>query len=212
LFSLDIVINLFQSVNNFSFNKLKPMKRSILIFALLISTITTFAQQPILPMRLTTTAFADGTLIPLKYTQASPAGAAVSPELTWNTVPTATKSFVLWMHDVDLALKGTSEDNLHWLVWNIPGTAISLPENVPAGPQLADGSYQVSNAVVGYRGPGAAASGPLHHYVFELFALDIKLDEKAMATPLDTKTNIFKLMQGHIIGKAAYVGLFHRPQ
>ena len=56
------------------------------------------------------------------------------------------------------------------------------------------------------------ASGPLHHYVFELFALDIKLDEKALATPLDTKNNVFKLMQGHIIGKAAYVGLFHRPQ
>lgn len=187
------------------------MKISLAIIALLLSTIAlSFAQNK--TMRLTTTAFADGGLIPLKYTQASPAGAAVSPELTWSDAPAGTQSFVLWMHDVDLALNKNMDDNLHWLVWNIPGTASSLTENIPAGAQLTDGSYQISYAFAGYRGPGAAASGPLHHYVFELFALDIKLDEKAADKPLETKTNIFKLMQGHIIGKAAYVGLFHRPQ
>ncbi len=73
-------------------------------------------------MRLTTTAFADGGLIPLKYTQASPAGAAVSPELTWSDIPAGIQSFVVWMHDVDLALNKNMDDNLHWLVWNIPGT------------------------------------------------------------------------------------------
>ncbi len=36
--------------------------------------------------------------------------------------------------------------------------------------------------------------------------------KKRVRTPIETKTNIFKLMQGHILGKAAYVGLFHRPQ
>jgi Raf kinase inhibitor-like YbhB/YbcL family protein len=190
------------------------MKRLLLVFTLLISTASiTFAQQPVRtpPMRLTTQAFADGAVIPLKYTQASPDG-AVSPELTWNTVPPGTQSFVLWMHDVDLALNKTTEDNLHWLVWNIPGQSITLPEKMPNGAQLPDGSYQISYSGPNYRGPGAPASGPLHHYVFELFALDIKLDEKAGTTAVETKTNIFKLMQGHVLGKAAYVGLFRRPQ
>ena len=190
------------------------MKRSLFVFALLTGLASVImAQQPAhpLPMRLTTTAFADGAIIPLKYTQASPAG-AVSPDLTWTNVPAGTQSFVLWMHDVDLALNKTSEDNLHWLVWNIPGQSTGLPENVPNGAQIADGSFQVSYAGPNYRGPGAPATGPLHHYVFELFALDIKPDEKPAATALDTKTNIFKMMQGHILGKAAYVGLFKRPQ
>lgn len=170
------------------------------------------AQQPTqTPMRLTTHAFADGAIIPLKYTQASPDG-AVSPELTWTNVPPGTQSFVLWMHDVDLALNKTSEDNLHWLVWNIPGEDTTLPEKVPTGAKLPNGSYQVSYAGPSYRGPGAPATGPLHHYIFELFALDIKSDQMAGSTALETKANIFKLMQGHILGKAAYVGLFHRPQ
>jgi Raf kinase inhibitor-like YbhB/YbcL family protein len=163
------------------------------------------------PMRLTSPAFADGAHIPLKYTQAAADG-AVSPELIWNTVPTGTQSFVLWMHDVDLSINKTTEDNLHWLVWNIPNTAITLPEKLPSGARLPDGSFQVSYAGPAYRGPGAPASGPLHHYVFELFALDIKLDENLGANAVETKQDVFKLMQGHILGKAAYAGLFHRPQ
>jgi Raf kinase inhibitor-like YbhB/YbcL family protein len=193
------------------------MKKLLLVLVLLLSTFTlTQAQQQqqpvrVLPMRLTSQAFADGALIPLKYTQAAADG-AVSPEFTWNTVPTGTQSFVMWMHDVDLSINKTTEDNLHWLVWNIPGTAITLPEKMPSGAHLPDGSFQVSFAGPAYRGPGAPASGPLHHYVFELFALDIKLDENLGANAVETKQNIFKLMQGHILGKAAYAGLFHRPQ
>jgi len=190
------------------------MKKLSLAFALLISAASiVFAQQPAPnpPMRLTTTAFADGTVIPLKYTQVVK-DAAVSPDLSWTNVPAGTQSFVLWMHDVDLALNKTSEDNLHWLVWNIPGQYTSLPENVPIGAHLPDGSYQISYFGPGYRGPGAPASGPLHHYVFEIFALDIKIDDQAGSTALEAKTTVFKAMQGHILGKAAFVGLFHRPQ
>src|ERR1700753_1245419 len=120
------------------------MKRLSLVFVLLISTFSiSFAQAKKLPMRLTSTAFADGGIIPLKYTQASP-DVPVSPEFTWNTVPEGTQSFVLWMHDVDVSVTKTSEDNLHWLVWNIPGQNTSLPEKMPDGADLPDGSHQIS--------------------------------------------------------------------
>lgn len=189
------------------------MKKLSLVFTLLIATVSlSFAQQKVPPMRLTSSAFPDGTIIPLKYTQAAPGGTAVSPEFIWNTIPPGTQSFVFWMHDTDVSIKRSTEDNLHWLAWNIPGQATALPENVPAGAHLPDGTYQTSYSGPGYKGPGAGASGPLHHYVFELYALDIKLDEQAASTPIETRTNIFKLMQGHILGKAAYVGLFKRPQ
>ncbi|MEP7116806.1 MAG: YbhB/YbcL family Raf kinase inhibitor-like protein, partial [Acidobacteriota bacterium] len=63
-----------------------------------------------------------------------------------------------------------------------------------------------------YRGPGAAASGPQHHYTFELFALDTKIDVPAGADAWVTRTAVYAAMQGHILGKAVYVGLFRRPQ
>ena len=132
------------------------MKKLSFILLMGIASIT-FGQQPVPPMRLTTQAFADGAIIPIKYTQASPDG-AVSPELNWTNVPPGTQSFVLWMHDVDLALNKTSEDNLHWLVWNIPGEYTALPEKLAAGAHLPDGSYQISYFGPVYRGPGAPAA------------------------------------------------------
>jgi Raf kinase inhibitor-like YbhB/YbcL family protein len=83
-------------------------------------------------LTLTTTAFADGTQIPVKHTQADE---QVSPALSWSNVPEGTQSFVLHMRDPDVARNRTTEDQVHWLVWNIPGTATGLPEGVPQGAQ-----------------------------------------------------------------------------
>lgn len=159
-------------------------------------------------MVLTTPAFPDGDPIPVKYTQA---GEQVSPALNWTNVPPGTQSFVLHMRDPDVARNAGTEDQVHWLVWNIPGTATGLPENVPKGADRPDGSHQISASGPVYRGPGAPASGPQHHYTFELFALDTKLDVKAGADAWETRTAVWKAMQGHVLGKAVYVGLFRRP-
>jgi Raf kinase inhibitor-like YbhB/YbcL family protein len=163
------------------------------------------------PMRLTSTSFADGAQIPPKYTQA---GNQTSPALTWTNAPPTTQSFVLHMHDMEGSRNKTSEDQLHWLVWNLPASTKSLPEDMPKGADLPDGSHQTSASGSGtYRGPGAPAAGPLHHYVFELFALDTKLDvANNAADPFDTRAKVLAAMQGHIVGKAVYLGLFHRPE
>lgn len=160
-------------------------------------------------MTLTTTAFPDGGQIPLKYTQA---GEQVSPALTWTNAPANTVSFVLHMHDLEVARNRTTDDQVHWLVWNIPGTATGLPEGVPTGAERPDGSRQISASGPVYRGPGAPATGPMHHYTFEIFALDTKLDVQPGADAFDTRASVMKAMQGHVIGKAVYMGLFRRPQ
>ena len=162
------------------------------------------------PMRLMSNSFIDGGVIPLKNTQA---GEQASPQLAWADAPAATQSFVLHMHDMEGARNKTSEDQLHWLVWNIPATTRGLPEGVPKG-DLKDGSHQTSATGDGvYRGPGAPATGPYHHYVFELFALDTKIDVAANASdPFDTRAKVLAAIQGHVVGKAVYLGFFRRPQ
>jgi len=167
------------------------------------------------PMTLSIPGFPDGGEIPVKFSQAA-AGAApgegTSPAISWANVPAGTQSFVLNMHDMEVARNKTTDDQAHWVVWNIPPTATGLPEGVPNGPQLADGSYQISATGQVYRGPGAPANGPRHHYMFELFALDTKLDVRPTADAFETRANVMKAMQGHILGKAVYGGLFRRPQ
>jgi len=159
-------------------------------------------------MTLSSTAFADGAQIPAKYTQA---GGEVSPPLAWTNVPDGVTSFVLVVHDPNAAIGSGIDDILHWMMWNVPGSARSLPERVPHGPDLADGAHQISATGPFYRGPGAAADGPAHHYVFELYALDTAVDVPAVGqSPAQTRAAILNAMAGHVRGKAVLVGLFKR--
>ena len=167
------------------------------------------ATPPAPPMRLTSSAFADSTPIPAKYT-CSGQPAAVSPPLAWTDAPAGTMSFVLILHDLEPHPRKGAEDNLHWMMWNIPATATSLPEGVPsASVDLPDGSRQSMGTapVPGFHGPCPAMGVNLnHHYAFELFALDNKLDLVAGST----RAQVLSAIDGHIIGHAVLMGLFHR--
>lgn len=159
-------------------------------------------------MTLASSAWPDGGQVPARYTQAD---IELSPPLTWSSVPEGVTSFVLIVHDVDAAIGNGTDDMLHWMLWNIPAATTSLSEGVPRGSQLADGTRQISATGTNYRGPGAPASGPAHHYVFELFALDTMLEVPAVgASPPNTRAAVLTAMAGHIRGKASYVGLFKR--
>ena len=158
-------------------------------------------------LTLMSSAFKDGDVIPDKYTQ-SAGPAAISPKLEWTNVPNGTVTFALILHDPDVALQKKTDDVLHWMAFNIPGSARELAENIPAGSAtLPDGTVQAKNlrGGVGFMGPGAPA-GPYHHYTFELFALDTKLD----LGPDATRADVLNAMQGHILGKGVLVGRFHR--
>lgn len=169
---------------------------------------------PVAMMTMSIPGFPDGGRIPVKFSQAAAGvapGEGMSPEIAWSNAPAGTQSFFLHMHDLDVVRNKTTDDQAHWLVWNIPASATGLPEGVPKGPQLRDGSHQISATGQMYRGPGAAASGPLHHYVFELYALDTKVDVKPAGDAFETRVILLKAIQGHILGKAVYSGLFRRP-
>jgi Raf kinase inhibitor-like YbhB/YbcL family protein len=190
--------------------------KKLLVCAFLLSTFVA-AQDKAQPARppagpgltLSTAAFDDGGIIPNKYSMAATPGPGVSPALQWTNVPAGTVSFALIVHDPDTALRKSPEDVMHWMIFNIPGTAQGLPEGVaPGTAQLPDGSVQGKNfrQAAGYMGMGAPPPGPYHHYTFELFALDQKLD----LGPDATRADVLKAMDGHILGKAAMVGRFHR--
>jgi Raf kinase inhibitor-like YbhB/YbcL family protein len=190
--------------------------KNLLLGMVLIATIGVAAQTPSAPatppkpgLTLTTPAFEDGGIIPNKYTMAAAPATAVSPKLVWTNVPAGTVSFALILHDPDTAPMKSSEDIVHWMIFNIPGTTTELPEGMSDQAQLADGSVQGLNRSkkVGYMGMGAGAQGPYHHYTYELFALDAKLT----LGPDATRADVMAAMNGHILGKGVLVGRFHRP-
>lgn len=168
------------------------------------------------PLKITIPAFPDGGAIPLKYTCAAttppPGGPmhislGVSPLLQWTNVPTGTASFVLILHDADAHIGKAFVDIPHWVVFNIPGDATELAESVPPDAPIANGTMQGDNMMrrAAYQGPCAPPGLP-HHYTFELYALDTKLDLPQGASRAD----IEKAMDGHVLSGAVYIGLFAR--
>jgi Raf kinase inhibitor-like YbhB/YbcL family protein len=157
-------------------------------------------------LTMTSMAFEDGGIIPLKYTQRSQN--PVSPDLEWTNVPASTVSFVLIVHDPDVAILKGTHDSLHWMVFNVPGTATGLAEGIPASPQLPDGTIQAKNSGggIGFMGPGAGPAGPSDHFTFELYALDIKLTLGQNTT----RSDILLAIDGHVLGKGVLIGRSHR--
>lgn len=161
-------------------------------------------------MELSSPDFEDGGILPDKFTgkvnvRGEPPK-AVSPALRWAGTPEGTQSFALIMYDLDVMFDKSTMDNLHWLAFNIPGTATSLPLGVPNVVKLPDGTIQpVFRLWPGYEGPGAPA--PIyHHYIFGIWALDKKLDLPETAT----REDVMKAMEGHVLDKGFLVGRFHR--
>ncbi|MGA3292405.1 MAG: YbhB/YbcL family Raf kinase inhibitor-like protein [Candidatus Acidiferrales bacterium] len=168
------------------------------------------------PLKLSSPAFTDGGTIPIKYTCSAttppPSGPmqislGVSPLLQWTNVPKGTASFVLILHDADAHVAKAFDDIPHWVVFNIPGDATQLPEGVPPDAPLANGTMQGNNMMrrAAYQGPCAPPGAP-HHYTFELYALDTKLDLPQGASRAD----IEKAMDGHVLSATVYIGLFSR--
>jgi hypothetical protein len=160
------------------------------------------------PLSLKVSAYSDGGDIPLKYGCDVAQGAPmITPAVTWTNTPKVAVSFVLILHDMDGAPMKASQDVTHWTVYNIPASADALPEGILPDAAVAGDGLQGKNVrgVNGYQAPCPPKGGPAHHYVFELYALDTKLDLPAGAARAD----ILKAMDGHVVGKSSYVGLFH---
>ena len=81
------------------------------------------------PMTLAIPGFPDGGQIPVKFSQAASGiapGEGMSPAMNWANVPAGTQSFLLHMHDLDLARNKTTDDQAHWVLWNVPATETGL--------------------------------------------------------------------------------------
>lgn len=153
-------------------------------------------------MRLTSTAFEDGDLIPKLYTCD---GQDISPPLTWQDVPAEAQSFALVCDDPD----APGRTWVHWVMYNIPSEARSLPEKVVPQPVLPDGTQQGRNSWprTGYGGP-CPPSGT-HRYIFKLYALDVDLD----LAPADTdKAALLEAMEGHVLAETMLTGLYKRQR
>ncbi len=132
-----------------------------------------------LPFALTSTAFTEGETIPLVHECGSPApvsgpGDNETPPLTWTAGPSNTQSYAIVVRDVDATVPQFPNGIIHWVVYDIPATTTSLPQNVAPGyePGTPAGAKHAEIQGSGYHGYfGPCSPNSVNTYVFTVHAM-----------------------------------------
>jgi Raf kinase inhibitor-like YbhB/YbcL family protein len=145
-----------------------------------------------MPLKLRSPAFDKNAAIPQTHTCD---GAGTPPPLEWTGAPDGTKSFALIVDDPDAPdPKAPKRTFVHWVAYDIPGSATSLDGKFREGMNDEHGR--------GYTGPCPPIGR--HRYFFKLYALDTVLGD--LGEP--TKPDLEKAMRDHVLGNAELVGTY----
>lgn len=131
-------------------------------------------------------------------------GDDVSPALEWNMIPEA----VTWAVIVQDPDAPHPEPVTHWAIWDIPGEAAGLPQNVEklartVTPQDAAQGLN-GRGEHGYMGPKPPPGHGVHRYHFQVFAVGKKLG-------LDPSTPLVELvgaLKGATVASGELVATF----
>jgi hypothetical protein len=153
-------------------------------------------------IKITSDTFQTGMAIPKRCSQE---GQSISPQLSWTGVPSETRELVLVCEDPDAP---SAHPIVHWVAYNISPTVTSLPEGVAPSVELPNGGRQAKNYTgkFGYLGPMPPLGHGLHHYHFQLFALDGPL---SFAEPPD-RNALVAAMRHKVIAEGELVGTYER--
>jgi Raf kinase inhibitor-like YbhB/YbcL family protein len=184
-------------------------KRTMFVLVLAVCAIAAFAlaqakkkkPEPKYPsFKLESSAFVAKADIPSKHTCE---GADVAPALTWGDPPAGTKSFVLIVDDPDAPDPAAPQMTwVHWVLFNIPKDARSLPEGAKPLPTGCGEGLNDWKAA-GYRGPCPPKGR--HRYFHKLYALDTEL---ALMKP--TKADLEEAIEGHVLAKGELIGTYQK--
>lgn len=144
----------------------------------------------------TSSAFSHGSPIPLEH--AGPGvGRNISPALHWSGAPAATRELVLVVEDPDAPMR-------------VPFVHVALAGIRPDSTGVRTGELDSlgvgSLGRRGWSGPRPLRGHGIHHYVFQLFALNVELGLPSDA-PLSVITDA---MVGHVIARGRLDGTFER--
>ena len=152
---------------------------------------------------LTSPAFQDGHPMPVRFTAD---GEGISPPLAWKGVMGAARGLALLVEDPD----APSPDPLvHLLAWDLPPALRELPEGEFRSPGHAGLDEMLGRngfLQTAWLPPDPPRGHGPHMYVFQIFALDRKLN---FERPPGRK-QVLDAMAGHVLGKGMLTGTYER--
>jgi Raf kinase inhibitor-like YbhB/YbcL family protein len=126
-------------------------------------------------------------------------GEGVPPPLTWEGVPAQARSIAVVCEDPDAPFP---EPFVHWMVYGIPATVRALDGSTA----LPGKDGKNSTLATGFTGAAPPVGHGIHHYHFQVFALDIALDLE----PGVGRGKLLDAMKGHVLAFGELVGTYER--
>ena len=130
-----------------------------------------------------------------------------SPPLRWTSAPDV-KAWAIIVEDPDAPQE---HPFIHWMIWNIEGGITHLDAGLPTvdfleTPQAAIQGKNDTGAY-GYFGPRPPAGHGVHHYYFQIFALDDFLE----MGPDTSLKELLNALKGHTIAKGEMMATYEAP-
>ncbi len=130
----------------------------------------------------------------------------VSPPLQWSGAPSGTQSFVLLVEDPDAP--APYAPFYHWGVYDIPAEQNQLTQGIPKLAQTGDLMQAVNDfGLVGYNGPCPPSGHGVHHYHFQLLALDVA---SLGLTAGSVYSSVEAAANQHVIAEVELIGTYSR--
>lgn len=125
---------------------------------------------------------------------------SVAPPLEWTAPPPGTSEIALIVEDAD---SPGDTPACHWLVWGFPGQKGQLLEG-ETPPRVGKNSQKNSEWLLPAPSPGE----PPHHYVFQLFALELPLT----LMPGANREALAAEIENNVLACAVYTGTYVRSE
>ena len=122
----------------------------------------------------------------------------MSPPLTWTAGPTGTMAYAITLTDLN-------NGYIHWILWDLPASTMSLPANLAKTATLTDpaGAKQVALQNNGYFGP--CPNGTQHTYQFQVYAIDVAtIPGVTTQSTANNRTAVLDAVMSHKVSPTAF--------
>jgi len=147
----------------------------------------------------TAVGFTDGGAMPDQHAGTHPR----PPSLMWTDMPAGTAELVILCEDPDAPLP---KPFAHWVVYGIPAGATTYPFDSVSGSLAPTPGKAGKNSkrTLGFAGAAPPPGHGVHHYNFQVFALDRQLSLE----PGADRDTVVAAMKGHVLASGEVVGTY----
>jgi hypothetical protein len=122
--------------------------------------------------------------------------------LSWTNAPPSTKSFAILMFDPDGAI---GMGSIHWVVYGIAPSVSGLARGEGSKPSAKFVGGANDRNLATYFGPCPEPGDLPHHYVIQVYALDLAPGE---LPPGLTRDAFMQKIHGHAVAEASIIGRY----